>query len=81
MSQTLELLSLWSRFLSPEERTSLRHHIVRRLVEAQDDGNCLTISYSHKLYLILSNTKTYNLQKKLFTLVFALGTKIQTVVF
>ncbi|XP_035433460.2 condensin-2 complex subunit D3 isoform X1 [Spodoptera frugiperda] len=38
MSQTLELLSLWSRFLSPEERTSLRHHIVRRLVEAQDDG-------------------------------------------
>ncbi|KAF9418713.1 hypothetical protein HW555_004541 [Spodoptera exigua] len=38
MSQTLELLSLWSRFLPSEDRTSLRHHIVRRLVEAQDDG-------------------------------------------
>ncbi|KAH9632355.1 hypothetical protein HF086_010280 [Spodoptera exigua] len=38
MSQTLELLSLWSRFLPSDDRTSLRHHIVRRLVEAQDDG-------------------------------------------
>ncbi|CAH1646654.1 unnamed protein product [Spodoptera littoralis] len=35
MSQTLELLNLWSRFLPPEDRTSLRHHIVRRLVEAK----------------------------------------------